>query len=303
MDSKDIINSPIYYSGSKYSAIRHGLLDLFPKDIDTLYEPFCGSCIVSLNTDAKRYVISDKSSQLIQIINMFKRPKHILLNSLDTVIHDLELQSDLYPNFDIRSKLFNEEHYNFHKEQYNKLRDVYNDNRDIVLFLYLLTIYSFSHQIRFDAKGNFNMPVGPGKFTDYNRNNIETFCDWITNNNVLLYDLDYKKVLDICLISCGKNDFIYLDPPYYGTVATYNENGGWTLEDDYNLFNYLDDLTKKSIKWGMSNVILTRDKNAHLLHWAKSQGYNIYVLDGVKYAISYDDYENANRKEVYITDY
>ena len=40
--------------GNKKKLINKGLIDLFPKDINTFYDLFAGSAVVSLNTDAKK---------------------------------------------------------------------------------------------------------------------------------------------------------------------------------------------------------------------------------------------------------
>ncbi|WP_306306929.1 DNA adenine methylase [Helicobacter cinaedi] len=33
----------------------------------------------------------------------------------------------------------------------------------------------------------------------------------------------------------NENDFVYIDPPYLITCATYNENGGWDEQDEKDL--------------------------------------------------------------------
>ena len=59
---------------------------------------------------------------------------------------------------------------------------------------------------------------------------------------------DYKD----CLIP--RNSFVYIDPPYLISTATYNEQGGWTNQHEVELYKYLDELTKQGTKWAMSNV-------------------------------------------------
>ena len=50
-----------------------------------------------------------------------------------------------------------------------------------------------------------------------------------------------------------EEDFVYADPPYYNSVATYNENGGWTKENECNLLKILDGLNKAGIRFALSN--------------------------------------------------
>lgn len=55
----------------------------------------------------------------------------------------------------------------YNKDAYLKMRQDYNKNKDNVLLLYLLLIYGFNHMIRFNSKGDFNLPVGN---VDFNKN-------------------------------------------------------------------------------------------------------------------------------------
>lgn len=300
--SKLIPETPIYYMGKKYNVIKYGLIDLFPNDINTLYEPFCGSCIVSYNTKAKKYVLNDLNKQLVDMINMFKQ------KSTDSVLKDLHEYMNLFNleiciaggSFNTCSKNFNKKSYDYHYDAYLKLRDEYNRTHNIEL-LYLLTIYCFSHQMRFNSAGEFNMPVGPNKYTKETEQNIKEFSEWLKNNDVKIFNKSYLDLIQ--LSELHNEDFVYLDPPYYGTVATYNERNQWELEDDLKLFDFCNMLTQNNVKWGMSNVILGKNNNQHLLDWIKSNNYNIHVFDKVKYVISYDVEENENRKEIFITNY
>lgn len=67
-----MIISPIFYMGNKKKLIKKGLIDLFPKNIDTMIDLFGGSAVVSMNTVAKRYYISDIDSNLVSLYQLFK---------------------------------------------------------------------------------------------------------------------------------------------------------------------------------------------------------------------------------------
>lgn len=69
-------------------------------------------------------------------------------------------------------------------------------------------------------------------------------------------------------------DFVYADPPYSITTASYNENGAWSPQDDLDLFAYLDKVHQKGAKFALSNVVIHNDKeNTHLIRWASK--YNV----------------------------
>ena len=45
--------TPIFYMGNKSKLINRGLCELFPKNINTFIDLFCGSGIVSLNVESR----------------------------------------------------------------------------------------------------------------------------------------------------------------------------------------------------------------------------------------------------------
>ena len=64
----------IKWSGSK-RPLSMEIVSLFPKEIDTYYEPFCGVCSVLfqlLNSDIKvnNYVASDVNADVIKFFNL-----------------------------------------------------------------------------------------------------------------------------------------------------------------------------------------------------------------------------------------
>ena len=60
----ETIISPIFYQGCKKKAIKNGLINLFPTKINTFYDLFGGSGIISMNTKANNYVLNDIDSNL-----------------------------------------------------------------------------------------------------------------------------------------------------------------------------------------------------------------------------------------------
>ena len=91
--------------------------------------------------------------------------------------------------------------------------------------------------------------------------------------NIQLYNADAIQYIKDNIDNFKENDFIYLDPPYLNTMAVYNEKrafGGWNIDNDYQLFEILELLNKKGIKWGMSNVFKNKEyTNEHLIKWCE----------------------------------
>ena len=99
---------------------------------------------------------------------------------------------------------------------------------------------------------------------------------------------------------------MYCDPPYYLGVASYNENGGWSIDKERELLKYLNSLNEDNVKFALSNVIEHAGKKHDLLiEWAFTNNYNIFHIE--------QNYKNSNynknkrekhySKEVLITNY
>lgn len=180
-----------------------------------------------------------------------------------------------------------------YKKAYNKLRDDYNKTKQTEL-LYLLNIFCNSHMIRFNSNGDFNMPFGNSYFQNKTK-------DIILNNNykniTYLNKSDFREYADKYY---DDDDFVYLDPPYYGTNATYNENLNWSEKDENDLLEFCDMLNDKNIKFGLSNCFKNKDFNNYkIIEWSKK--YNIHYFDDFAYYSNGKG--NAKTKEVFITNY
>ena len=95
------------------------------------------------------------------------------------------------------------------------------------------------------------------------------------------------------------------DCPYTNTQAVYNEKrafGGWGIDDDKKLFQVLENLNKRGIKWGLSNVFENRGiRNEHLVKWCKENNWNVHHLER-----NYNPFrggKKSNSDEVFITNY
>ena len=165
--------------------------------------------------------------------------------------------------------------------------------------IYSCMFYAFSQQMRFNSKGEFNMPFGNGAFTQQNEKYIRDGCSFFQQQNVRITNFDFRKIK---VDKLNKDDFIYLDPPYFNTTATYNENNGWSMQDDLDLFEICEQLYARNIRFGMSNVFKCKGKeNTHLIEWCKKCGWNVYTFDNFTYMACGKG--NSEAKEVFICNY
>lgn len=276
--------------GNKKKLVQKGLVDMFPKNISTFYDLFAGSCVVTMNVDAIYFEVNDINRNLMDLVQWFiyYNPEQII-NRLEELINKYNL-----PTFSTDNRKYKGDREEF-KKNYNKLRNDYNNTKKSEL-LFLLNIFCLSHMMRFNPKGDFNMPFGNSYMSD-------TVKKSIRNNNfekiTYIASKDFREYKNQ---QYETDDFVYLDPPYIGTDATYNENGGWTSIDQKDLQDFCDYLTSIDVKWGMSNVYENKGiVNNQLKEWQERKGYNIHYFNDFTY------YSNgkggAKSKEVYIYNY
>lgn len=293
--SKDINISPIFYMGNKKKLIKKGLIDLFPKDISTFVDLFSGSSIVSMNVDADKYMINDINPNLVELYNLFKtQNSDVIINHINSRIDSYGLARERTK----RNEFKDVEKIKKYKESYMSFRKHYNENKNTLDF-YTLMFYSFSQQFRFNSKGDFNMPCGNDCFAESNHQYIKNGCKFFSKDNVYIFNKNFEE---LNIDNLSKDDFIYLDPPYLNTVAVYNENGGWGLDDENKLYNFIDKLNQKGIRFALSNILSdNKGENTTLKKYLETRDYKVYSFDKFTYMACGKG--NQNSKEVLITNY
>lgn len=279
-NKKSHLQSPLNYTGGKFKLLEQ-ILPLFPKNIDTFIDLFCGGCNVGINVDCKKVIFNDNNQYLISMLNTFKNlDKSILLTMIDDIITSYNLS---------RSDLYGYEKYcctsskglgNFNCEGYLKLREDFNykfqEDYHYYVALYVLICYTFNNQIRFNSKGKFNLPVGKRDFNSKMRNKFNSFIDKIKNSD---YSFLCKDFNDINIEDYGENSFVYADPPYLIACATYNEQNAWNENNEKSLLDLLDKLDKKGIKFALSNILQSKGKeNKILKEWLEINKDKYYTI-------------------------
>ena len=282
----EFIKSPLNYTGGKYKILQP-IYQLFPPNIDTFVDLFAGGFNVGVNSNANKIICNDQITYLIDLY------QYLSDNDTYTIISDIKKIID-----DFHLSKQNAEGYNF-------LRDRYNETKDIRDF-FVLTFFSFNHQIRFNNKHKFNTPFGKER-SSYNttiERNLVRFCNALQNKNITFYNKDF---LDVDLSNLGGNDLVYCDPPYLISNASYNDGKrgfkDWTEKEEQQLLNLLDILNVQGTRFALSNVLYHKGlSNELLIKW--SQKYNTYYIDKTYDNCSYHFKEkNAKTVEVVITNY
>lgn len=190
------------------------------------------------------------------------------------------------------------------EEGFRQLREDYNSGNKSWYMFYGLITHAFNNQIRFNKSGGYNMPFGKNRssFNPTLEKRFVEFVDRLSELNIEFSSKDFREYL-LTDSEYKSNDFVYLDPPYLISVAAYNENGGWTEEDERDLLTGLDKLNEKNVKFALSNVLESKGKSNDILkEWAKS--YNTHYLN-VNYSNANHQRKNRDKKdiEVLITNY
>lgn len=310
MKKNKVKKSPVFYMGSKERLIKRGLIDLFPENIETFIEPFCGSGIVSINTNAKKIKLNDNNGDVIALLKVFKEKSHEeIIGHIQKRVEEFSLN---VPGDETRTTLGNTEVRNHYKDKYNTFRSFYNETfPKNLLDLYTLTYFSHTNIVRFSGKKEeghvgdlrkFNASFGNGCFDlEKHKEKIINGCDFFSQDNVSLNNGDFKNMFK----EVDADTFVYCDPPYLNTLAVYNEKrdcGGWNIDNDYELFAELDKLNEQGVKFGMSNVFENKGKiNQHLIDWVEEKGYKVHFFDGFSYSAMGKG--NSKSVEVYIYNY
>lgn len=147
------------------------------------------------------------------------------------------------------------------------------------------------------------MPFGKNRsyFNKTIKDNLIKFHKALTENNIKFGNYDFNR-LDLNKLS--ENDFVYCDPPYLITCATYNEQDGWNEDKERELYALLDRLNEKKVKFALSNVMYNKGReNEILIEWVKK--YNVYHLDKTYSNCSYHaiDKDKTTTDEVLVTNY
>lgn len=293
-NKEDLIKSPLNYTGGKFKLLPQ-ILPLFPNEIDTFVDLFGGGFNVGINVNADKYVYNDICIQVVDLLDKFKKNNFDFIHNkiLGTIDSYGLSRSDLY-GYEKYGCNSNDGLSSYNKEKYLKLRDYYNKNPDWIKFYTLITC-SFSNQIRFNSKQQFNMPYGKRDYNVSIQEKLKGFVDKLNKIDVKFICKNFMKFDDIL----NQNDFIYVDPPYLNSVATYNESGKWNYKNEKELLEYLDSVNSKNIKFALSNNL--KYKNEILDKWKEK--YNVHYLNGDYSNCNYQKKDKSKDIEILITNY
>ena len=268
---------------------------------------FCGGCNVGINVECGKVLFNDNNKYLVGLLDIFRKlSKTEIIQWVYSAIDKYGLSLVSENGYDYYNSESSNGLGDYNKLGYNKLREDFNNklekDDEYYLMLYLLIVYSFNNQLRFNRKEEFNLPVGKRDFNSKMKGKLEAFIDRIKSS-------DYKFTVDdfrnVSMEGYTDKSFFYADPPYLITCATYNEQSGWTEKDESDLLSYLEKLDKKGIRFALSNVLESKGKiNTILCDWVnKNKKYRVIPLNYDYSNSNYHTKKDGVTKEVLIVNY
>ncbi len=221
---------PIPYQGSKRHIAKY-ILPFFPREIDTLIEPFAGSAAVSIAA-----ACYGKVSRFH--LNDLNRPLTVLWHE---IINDPKGIANGY-------KRLWEKQQGSERQFYDEVRDEFNRTRQPDDLLYLLA-RCVKASVRYNSKGEFNQSPDNRRL---GRNPEQMSQDMFAVSNLLrgrvtITSKDYREVLKVATT----HDLVYMDPPYQG-VSSSGDPRYYTGIDFDDFMRVLKDLTRRRIPFILS---------------------------------------------------
>ena len=238
---EELIKSPLNYVGGKYKLLPQ-ILPLFPDNIDMFIDLFGGGFNVGINVKANKIIYNDLCWQVVELLSTMK------LTSLEDQLNIIKLYIDKY-------NLSKE-----NQEGFLKLRSHYNKNH-LPILLYTLICYSFNNQIRFNSKGEYNIPFGKREYNKSLQNKLKLFVNELHKKNIYLFSKDFRE-LKINFLK--ENDFIYC----FDKNTEVLTSNGWKFFKDV-------DINK--------DLFLSREPNTKRLQYLKGTHYISYRYNGKMY--------------------
>ncbi|TLY04182.1 MAG: DNA adenine methylase [Thaumarchaeota archaeon] len=216
-----------------------------PERFERYYEPFLGGGAVFFNLvsqDRKvKWFVSDLNSDLILSYATIR-------DRVKEIISALEAHAENYFKNPIT--------------YYYKVRENNPKGQiDKVSRLIFLNKTCFNGLYRVNSKGKFNVPLG--RYINpniVNKENLLAISRVLQSKDISIKCQDFE----VALKHVGKEDFVYLDPPYQPISTTANftsyTNGNFDYQDQKRLFEKFKSLDRKGAK-----VLLSNSKSKEIL--------------------------------------
>lgn len=221
------------YRGGKQGELKY-LEKWIPESFDRYIEPFFGGGALYFSLEPGRAIIGDVNKPLMEFYED-------VAGNFDRLHHELGLLQALYETnrkvFEsrklsdpkARAKDDNEDLYYQMRKQFNGLAPS-SFLRGTLYFFLNKTAYS--GMVRYNSKGEFNVPYG--RYKHFNTSVVTREHSKLLSSAKRM-NTDFSEVLSLC----NRGDFVFIDPPYdcafsdYGNGTDFSERDHERLADTF----------------------------------------------------------------------
>ncbi|MCC8071734.1 MAG: Dam family site-specific DNA-(adenine-N6)-methyltransferase [Bacteroidales bacterium] len=208
----------VKYRGGKSKEIPQ-LIWHIPHFSGRYIEPFFGGGALFFHLEPERAIINDINPKLIEFYKGVRNDYLQLreeLNEIQALYENnrkiFNAQKALHPSEKIEDK--NEDLYYELRAMFNNLSEKrYSD----ALLYFFINKTAYSGMIRYNAKGEFNVPFG--RYQHLNTQGISLAHSRLLQRSEI-YNCDYKEIFEMC----QPDDFVFLDPPYDCIFSDYGND-------------------------------------------------------------------------------
>lgn len=226
----------VKYRGGKAKEISH--IETYIPDFNGRYiEPFFGGGALFFYLEPKKAIINDINSRLMGFYYGVKSDFDNLKKELSEIEQLYITNRRKYEK--LKSITPSERVDDQNEKLYYQMRDMFNEavekKYSDALIYYFINKTAYSGMIRYNSKGEFNVPYG--RYANLNTALVTKDHSTLLSN-AEIYNYDYKKIFEMS----EENDFMFLDPPYdcvfsdYGNVEHkdgFNERNHRELADNF----------------------------------------------------------------------
>lgn len=259
------------YSGGKHRYFSE-LKSVLPDEMNLkVCDVFCGGGSIATSLPSNWLITANDKEQ--RIIDIHKTFEEVLVNS-----HGSIDSAYTYLSQYCLSQVSD----NKDESGFELLKKDYNTGKN-PLALYALATSSNSNYIRFNNSGEFNVKFGKRYFNANLQVKLYNYLERVSKRKIQWLSSDFRD------INFNKFDLLVVDSPYsYNnkSTATYNEKGGWQLQDLVSLLTKLDKYHEAGGRFIFFNEIVTKgEDNLIIQSWANK--YNVNVLRDTLTGCSY----------------
>jgi len=215
----------IKYRGGKSKEIPY-IEKHIPKFEGRYIEPFFGGGALYFYLEPKQAIVNDINTKLVDFYLGVRDNYDVVRKELDELERvytanrkEFDRLKALTPDKRVEDK---------NEDLYYQIRDMFNDlsqkrYSDATIY-YFINKTAYSGMIRYNSKGEFNVPFG--RYQHLNTSMVsKEHCELLQRTEI--YNGDYSAIFE----KATPNDFIFLDPPY---DCVFTDYGNEEYKDGFN---------------------------------------------------------------------